>query len=132
MTNITATAGAPNRVQGSNPFQPAGPLARYRLTLTKGQTYSLSSSMCEIRVLSGVACMLENGHEIVLNQGEKRVVTMGYDGLLMPASDDMPLIFEIALDAASEEGQRMKRQFYERMAKRQQVIEVESRNDSQK
>lgn len=40
-----------------------------------------------------------------------------------------PLVFEIALNAASEENQQMKRQFYEHMAARQQVIGVEYRSD---
>ncbi len=131
MMNKTSTTKAPQRAQWLNPPQPAVPLARYRLTLREGETYALSSSTREVCVLSGVACILGDGRQGTLIQGETRAFAARQSGLVISVSGDVPLVIEIALDAASDEAQRLKRQFYERMAARQQRIETEGRSERQ-
>ncbi len=129
MMNKVTTAEVRKLAQWLNPPQPTGPLAHYRLTLLEGETYRLSPSMREIRVLSGIACVLRDEHEYILIHGEKRAFAAGPGGSVISVSGDVPLVVEMGLEAASEEQQRMKRQFYERMAERQQLVEAEDQSD---
>jgi len=131
MINIVNTNEAPKLVQWFNPPQPAVPLARYRVTLIEGETYTLSCSTREVCILSGAACILDDGREAILFHGEQLAFTAGQGEVVISGSGDAPLVFEMALDAASEEAQRLKRQFYEGIAARQQLIEAEHRNGSQ-
>lgn len=127
MINDIRTAEAPKLAQWLYPPQPAIPLARYRLTLIKGESYTLPTSTHEVRILSGMACILDDERDVSLIHGEKLAFTAGQGEAVISVSGDAPLVFEMGLDAASEEAQRMKRQFYERLAARQRLIEVESR-----
>ncbi len=129
--NRTDTAEVRTLAQRGNPPQPAVPMARFRLTLREGETYTLLSILCEVHILSGAACILEDGREVILMHGQTRALTADQGGSVIGVFGDEPLIFEIALDVASEEAQRLKRQFYEGMAKRQQCIETEHRRERQ-
>jgi len=126
--NRLSTAEVRRFVPWLNPPPTPRPLALYRLTLLDGETYTLPPSMRELRVLSGVAGVRFGGHHHILIHGEKRTLAAGQGGSVISASGDVPLVIEIALDAASDEQQRMKRQFYQRMAERQQLIEVEDQS----
>jgi hypothetical protein len=130
MINDIRTAEAPKLAQWLNPPHPAIPLARYRLTLIEGESYTLPTSTHEVRILSGVACILDDESEVTLIHGEKRAIAAEQRESVISVSGDAPLVFEMALDAASEEAQCMKRRFYERIAARQQLIEVEQRSGS--
>jgi hypothetical protein len=132
MMNTINTVEVRQPVQWLNPPQPAILLARYRLTLRDGETYTLSPSTREVRILSGAACTLDDEREVVLFHGEQLVFTAGQGESVISAVGDETLVFELALDAASEANRQMKRQFYERMAARQQVIEVEGGSGSQR
>jgi hypothetical protein len=125
MMNTTYTTQAPKLAQWLNPAQPARPLARYRLILREGESYTLPSSAHEVRIFAGAARILGNEREVALLHGETRAITAEQGGSVIYVLRDESLVFEIILDAASEEAKRMRCQFYERMAARQQLIEVE-------
>ncbi len=131
MINKVNTPEVRHLAEGLNPPQPSLLLARFRLILRQGETYTLSADSCEVRILSGAACLLEDGREVTLMHGEKRAIPAEQSGSAIGGFGDEPLIFEIALDVASEEAQRLKRQFYDGMAKRQQCIETEHRRERQ-
>ena len=127
--NRMDTANVRDFAHGSDLAQPAKPLARFRLTLRAGETYTLSSSPCEVHILSGVACILKDGRKMSLMAGETRAFTVEQRGSVLGDFGDELLIVEIALGAASDEAQRLKRQFYERMAARQQCMLTERQRE---
>lgn len=74
--NKTSNAEVRQAVQWRNLPQLARPLARYRLTLREGETYTLSSSTREVRILSGAACILDDEREVILIYGEQRGIAV--------------------------------------------------------
>ena len=105
--------------------QPSEPLVQYRITVLEKEIYRLPAGVRKIRVLSGTARVLLTEHEMVVHEGEQKLLASRQDTMVIPASTGMPLVLEMALSASSPEQQQMKRQFYERLAQRQQIMEIE-------
>jgi hypothetical protein len=100
-------------------------MVQYRITVLENEIYRLPAGVRKIRVLSGTARVLMTGHEIVVNEGEQKLLASRQDTMVIPASTGMPLVLEMGLSASSPEQQQMKRLFYERLAQRQQIMEIE-------
>jgi hypothetical protein len=107
--------------------QSAEPLVQYRITVLENEIYRLPAGVRKIRVLSGTARVLLADHELVVNEGEQKLLASRQDTMVIPAATGMPLVLEMALNASSPEQQQMKRLFYERLAQRQQLMEIEDR-----
>lgn len=110
-------------------LSPTGPQARYRVSLTSGETYKLPVDTHEVMIRFGTACVLDGEHEFILPQGETQVMLGLEEGAISSVYDYEPLVFEMVLDADSEASQQLKHQFYERMAAHQQLIEAETMHD---
>ena len=107
-------------------------LAHYRVSVLQDESYQLPAGTREVKVLSGDARLTLAEHEYLLNRGEKQALKTGEIASVVPASGDAPLVLDMGIPAASAEQQRMKRQFYERMAARQQLIEAEEHADDER
>ncbi len=99
------------------------PLAHYRVTVVKNETYQLPAGTREVKVLSGGARLTMQEHDHLLVRGDKWAIQTGEVALVN--ASDAPLVLDMGMKAASEEQKRMKQAFYERMAMRQQLIEAE-------
>jgi hypothetical protein len=105
--------------------QSTEPMVQYRITVLENEIYRLPAGVRKIRVLSGTARVLLADHEIVVNEGEQKLLASRQDTMVIPVPTGMPLVLEMGLSASSPEQQQMKRLFYERLAQRQQIMEVE-------
>lgn len=65
-----------------------------RFVLYKDEVLRLPDGCKEIRILSGNAWITINGEDIMLTQGEKRVITPHKDMVLVSTLRDIPLVFE--------------------------------------
>lgn len=105
---------------------PAAPIqARHRLTLTPGNTIHFNLSSIGLRILSGSASLVQSEGGCALAAGEERAYSNLPEGLTIKASGSEPLVFEVVLDTASDDHQRLKQQFYAHMAGRLQLMDAE-------
>jgi hypothetical protein len=70
-------------------------LASYLFTLEKDEVLRIPSTCQEIRVLSGVAWLTVAGEDVILNSGEKALVSCNEDFVLLSALGKVPLILEV-------------------------------------
>ena len=75
--------------------------------------------------VNGLVAGFRADHEIVVNEGEQKLLASRQDTMVIPVPTGMPLVLEMGLSASSPEQQQMKRLFYERLAQRQQIMDVE-------
>jgi hypothetical protein len=99
------------------------PLAHYRIAVLKNEPYQLPAGTREVQVLSGGARLTIRERDHLLARGESWALQTGETALVN--TSDAPLVLDMGISRASAEQERMKREFYERMAQRQQVIEAE-------
>lgn len=100
-------------------------LIHYRVTLAGNDVYRLPASTREIRVLSGGARVWFGDQEYQVLHGDKQPLIPGQNALVMPVSGPESLTLEMGLSASAPEQQQMKRQFYQRMAERQALMDIE-------
>lgn len=99
------------------------PLAHYRVTVVKNESYQLPAGTREVMVLSGGARLTVRERDHLLARGDKWAITTGEVALVN--ANDAPVVLDMGIKAASEAQKCMKQAFYERMALRQQLIEAE-------
>lgn len=113
-------------VARTQPPHPAAPVqARHRLTLTPGTAIHFNLAVIGIRILSGSASLVQSEGGCALAAGEERAYSNLSEGLTIQASGSEPLVFEVVLDTASDDHQRLKQQFYAHMAGRLQLMDAE-------
>lgn len=64
-------------------------------TLQKGEIFRIPSAYREIHVLSGIAWITVGGKDIILNSGEKALLTSYKGSALLSALGKLPLILEV-------------------------------------
>lgn len=129
----TANADANHSAQRASPasartetHHPASPLQiRYRLTVAPNDAIQFTSTEIGIRILSGGASLNFSGNSVALTAGEDRAFADLSEGLTIRAAGGGPLTFEVVLDSASDDHQRLKQQHYAHMAHRLQLMDAE-------
>ena len=113
-------------VARTQPPHPAAPVqARHRLTVAPATAIQFNSPDISLRILSGSASLMESGQSHVLAAGEERAYSNLPEGLTICPTGSEPLVFEVVLDTASDDHQRLKQQFYAHMAGRLQLMDAE-------
>lgn len=62
------------------------------ITLKKGEVFQVALEIQELHVLSGTAWVTIDGKDIILNSGEKAVVSSIQDFAILSALGNMPLV----------------------------------------
>lgn len=101
-------------------------LTHYRVTLLRDEPYNLPVGTREVQVLSGGARLMLPAGEYLMTRGEKQALKTGEVASVTAADGDEALVLDMGIRTASPEQQRMKQLFYERMAQRQRLVEVEN------
>jgi hypothetical protein len=83
-----------------------------------------------VQILSGGARLTIYERDHLLARGDKWALRTGEVALVK--ANDAPVVLDMGIKTASEDQKRMKRAFYERMAQRQQLIEVEHQAEQER